>query len=104
MFRSLEQELELGTSEDDLLLSPLMAEQEILKHFPPTLFVETDADACLDENVQFRSNLVNAGIKTRLEMIRGLPHGFLAFCGLSMECQKGVETVSHVLKHFIAEL
>ena len=102
--RTLEDELRLGTSEDDILLSPLMAGQEILKYFPPTLFIETDADACLDENVQFRANLANSGVRTRLEVIRGLPHGFLAFCGLSGDCQQGVETVSHVLKQFISQI
>ena len=70
--RSLEEELVLGTSEDDVLLSPLLAPRPLLAHFPPTLIISTDVDACLDENVQFRANLEAAGVKTRMEIVRGI--------------------------------
>ena len=99
--RSMDDELRLGTSEDDILLSPLMAGQELLRHFPPTLMIETDMDACLDENVQFRSHLEAAGVRTQMEVIKGLPHGFLAFCNMSRDCQVGVETVTKLLREFI---
>ena len=69
--RSLEEELVLGTSEDDVLLSPLLAPRPLLTHFPPTLIISTDVDACLDENVQFRANLEAAGVRTRMEIVRG---------------------------------
>ena len=103
-FRSLEDELRLGTSDDDVLLSPLMADKDLLKHFPPTLFTNTDFDPCLDENIQFRANLEAAGARTRMEIIKGLPHGFEAFCNMSTDCQRGVEMVTQHLRQFISTL
>ena len=117
--RSLEDELTLGTSEDDVLVSPLVAPRPLLALFPPTLLLSTDVDACLDENVQFRANLEAAGVRTRMEIVRGkiqhipaqlcsykililgLPHGFLAFCKMSKSCQEGVETVTNIMKEFV---
>ena len=102
--RSMDDELRLGTSEDDILLSPLMAGPELLRHFPPTLMIETDMDACLDENVQFRSHLEAEGVRAQMEVIKGLPHGFLAFCNMSKDCQVGVETVTNLLREFISTI
>jgi len=102
--RTLEDELRLGidgTTDQDILLSPLLASKNLLKQFPPTLFVTTEADPCLDENIQFRANLINAGVPTELKVISGLPHGFLAFCNMSKECQQGVGTVIETLRSFI---
>ena len=100
----MEDELRLGTSDDDVLLSPLMADKDLLKHFPPTLFINTDFDPCLDENIQFKANLELAGASTRMEIIKGLPHGFEAFCDMSKDCQLGVERVTYVLRQFISTL
>ena len=77
--RSLEDELMLGTSEDDVLLSPLLAPRPLLAHFPPTLLLSTDMDACLDECVQFRANLEAAGVRTRMEIVRGETSYLLIF-------------------------
>ena len=75
--RSLEDELVLGTSEDDVLVSPLLAPRPLLAYFPPTLLLSTDVDACLDENVQFRANLEAAGVRTRMEIVRGRSIDFI---------------------------
>ena len=69
----------LGTSEDDVLLSPLLAPRPLLAHFPPTLLLSTDMDACLDECVQFRANLEAAGVRTRMEIVRGETSYLLIF-------------------------
>ena len=69
----------------DILLSPLMAGQELLRHFPPTLMIETDMDACLDENVQFTSHLEAAGVRAQMEVIKGLPHHGLLLVSHSTE-------------------
>eukprot|EP00092_Neocalanus_flemingeri_P034140 GFUD01037127.1.p1 GENE.GFUD01037127.1~~GFUD01037127.1.p1 ORF type:complete len:459 (-),score=76.84 GFUD01037127.1:87-1301(-) len=102
--RSLENELELGTSEQNIFLSPLLAEQNLLKHFPKTVFIETDVDACLDENVQFCSKLLEAGVDAKMEVLSGLPHGFLGFCSLSKDCQIGVDHVTQVFCDLISSL
>ena len=54
--RSLDKELEKGSSEHNIFISPLLAEKNMLRHFPKTMFVETDMDACLDENIKFSNN------------------------------------------------
>lgn len=102
--RTLEQELQSATSEKDIFLSPMLADESLLKSFPPTLIIETDVDACLDENVLFYSKLVNAGVRATLEVLPGLPHGFLAFCNMSKDCQTGVSQVINSMKRFLSEI
>ena len=60
--RSLKDELELASSEDNIFMSPLLAKKNLLQQFPKTLFIETDMDACLDENIKFSTNLIDAGV------------------------------------------
>ena len=98
--RTLEKEIQLGTSEHNIFLSPVMAGLHLLKHFPKTLFIETDIDACLDENVMFSSKLIDAGVDVQMEVLSGLPHGFQQFCHFSKDCQLGVD---HVIK-FLGDL
>eukprot|EP00090_Calanus_glacialis_P017065 TRINITY_DN26667_c0_g1_i1.p1 TRINITY_DN26667_c0_g1~~TRINITY_DN26667_c0_g1_i1.p1 ORF type:complete len:514 (-),score=74.73 TRINITY_DN26667_c0_g1_i1:202-1596(-) len=103
--RSLEDELEMAAStEDNIFLSPLMAGTNLLKQFPRTLVIETDMDACLDENVKFSSNLIDAGVDVQMEVMKGLPHGFLAFGPFSKDCEQGVLHVTQVLGDFIKNI
>ena len=82
----------------------MLADETLLKSFPPTLIIETDVDACLDENVQFHSKLVRAGVAAKFEVIPGLPHGFLSFCNLSEVCQEGVDQVISHMKQLISQI
>ena len=102
--RTLHQELSLATSENDIFLSPMLADESLLRRFPPTLIIETDVDACLDENVQFYSKLVKAGVSVQLEVIPGLPHGFLSFCNLSPVCQAGLGQVISQMRKLISQI
>ena len=102
--RSLENELEMEYTDNNMFLSPLLAGQNLLKHFPRTLFIETDMDACLDENVQFSSKLIDAGVEVKMEVLIGLPHGFQAFVPFSKDCQQGVDHITKVLGDFISSL
>jgi len=99
--RSLKDELEMASTEDNIFMSPIMAETNLLQHFPRTLFIETDMDACLDENVKFSSNLINAGVDVKMEVLKGLPHGFLAFGQFSKDCEQGVMDITKVICDFI---
>ena len=101
--RSIEDELHMSKMKDDIFLSPFLAKKDLLKHFPKTLFIETDMDACLDENVEFSSKLVDAGVSVKMEILEGLPHGFLAFGSFSKDCKDGVEHVVEVIKNFIVD-
>ena len=94
----------MATSENDIFLSPMLADEKLLKSFPPTLIIETDVDACLDENVQFYSKLVKAGVAAELVVIPGLPHGFLSFCNLSEVCQAGVSQVTSQMSKLLSQI
>ena len=82
----------------------MLADETLLKSFPPTLIIETDVDACLDENVQFYSKLVKAGVAAEFELIPGLPHGFLAFCNLSEVCQTGVRQGTSQIRKLLGKI
>lgn len=99
--RSIEEEIDQSSFEYNIYMSPLLANQNLLKHFPKTLFLETDMDACLDENIKFSSNLINAGVDVHMEVMQGLPHGFLSLSGLSKDCANGVKHITRVLFDFI---
>jgi len=98
--RTISQELKNAKSVNDMFMSPLLAPSDILAKFPRTLIVASDLDPCLDENVMFSSRLSEAGVNVKMEVMPGMPHGFLAFGQMSSECQLGV---NHVTKR-IAEL
>ena len=82
----------------------MLADESLLRSFPPTLIIETDVDACLDENVQFYSKLVKAGVTAELSVIPGLPHGFLSFCNLSSVCQAGVSQVISQMRKLLSQI
>ena len=102
--RTLNDEIAITLQDDNIFLSPLLAEKNLLRQFPKTLFIETDMDACLDENVQFSSKLIEAGVDVAMEVMEGLPHGFLAFSGFSKDCKEGVDYITHVLGDWIAKV
>jgi len=102
--RSLKDELELASSEDNIFMSPLLAKKNLLQQFPKTLFIETDMDACLDENIKFSTNLIDAGVGVEMEVMRGLPHGFMAFASYSKDCEQGVQHITKVLSDFILKM
>ena len=95
--RCINQELMQAQSTNDIFLSPLLAGKDLLQYFPKTVIIVSDLDPCLDENVQFSSKLSDAGVDVKMEVVPGMPHGFLAFCQMSTECQLGVD---HVTRKF----
>jgi hormone-sensitive lipase len=62
---------------DHYLFSPHWTPDEIIRDFPPTVVLTTNLDVCLDESVEFTRKLKKANINCKLEIIEGLPHGFL---------------------------
>jgi len=102
--RSISQELKLAKPVNDIFMSPLLAGKELLQHFPKTVLIASDLDPCLDENVQFSSKLFEAGVDVKMEVVPGMPHGFLAFCQLSTECQLGVDHVTRKIGELVKTL
>ena len=102
--RSINQELKLAKSVNDIFMSPLLAGKELLQHFPKTVIIVSDLDPCLDENVQFSSKLHDAGVDVKMEVVPGMPHGFLAFGQMATECQLGVDHVTRKIRELVKSL
>ncbi|XP_069679565.1 hormone-sensitive lipase isoform X2 [Periplaneta americana] len=73
----------------DPYLSPYWASDEVLKQLPPTRILSVQLDPCLDDCVMFAKKLRNLGVPVSLDVIDGLPHGFLNFSQLSKEARAG---------------
>jgi hormone-sensitive lipase len=70
--------------------------------FPPVHLLTTDVDPCLDETVAFANKLVRGGApRVTLDVLGGLPHGFLSLNGLSTDCRAAVDLVTKRLKKFL---
>ena len=99
--RTLEEEVSLAVDDDNIFLSPLLASRDLLQFFPRTLIIATDNDPCLDDNIDFSNRLIDAGVHVQLEVLEGLPHGFLAFSAMSVDCKEGFDHVTKVLEQWI---
>ena len=65
--RTIQDELAMTQSLEDIYLSPLLADTETLRLFPRTVIIASDLDPCLDENVEFSSKLHTAGVDVKVE-------------------------------------
>ena len=95
--RTFLQELEGCKTYNDPLLSPLIIPDEMLAKFPPVNLFTTDIDPCLDEVITLSNRLVNVGNSVSLEVIQGLPHGFLSLNAVSTLAQESVEDIGKKL-------
>ncbi|KAK0158168.1 hypothetical protein PV328_009204 [Microctonus aethiopoides] len=78
----------------DPLLSPYRIDDEILEKFPPVKFLTTNFDPCLDDCVMFARKLKSLGNNLSLDIVPGLPHGFLNLCAMSKDSFEGSELCS----------
>ncbi|XP_075166336.1 hormone-sensitive lipase [Haematobia irritans] len=87
----------------DPLLSPYFACDEWLKQMPPTKILSLEMDPCLDDCVMFAKKLKKLNRPVSLDILKGLPHGFLNFTLLSNEAMEGSKTCINLLKQLISE-
>lgn len=73
----------------DPLLSPLFADDDALMQFPPTRIVSLTLDSFLDDNIELAKRLRDLNVNIKLDILDGLPHGFLNFSRLSKEAHDG---------------
>ena len=99
--RTLEEEVSLEVDDDNIFLSPLLTSRDVLQLFPRMLIISTDMDPCLDDNIDFSNKLIDAGVDVQMKVLKGLPHGFFAFAGLSNSCKEGFDHVTKVLEQWI---
>ncbi|KAI1731965.1 alpha/beta hydrolase fold domain-containing protein [Ditylenchus destructor] len=74
----------------DHLMSPMYAPKELLQRLPPLYFLACHLDPLLDDTVTFAKRVRDAGGRVAsIDLIDSLPHGFLNFSPMSVECREG---------------
>ncbi|KAL7292247.1 hypothetical protein TKK_0014193 [Trichogramma kaykai] len=73
----------------DPRLSPYRASEDLLKRLPPIKMLSLYLDPCLDDCVMFAKKLKNLGKPVSLDILTGLPHGFLNLSVVSKEAHEG---------------
>lgn len=63
----------------DPYLSPIYASDDSLRQFPPIKIVTLTLDPCLDDSIFFAKKLRDLDVDVTLDILDGLPHGFLNF-------------------------
>lgn len=86
----------------DPFLSPYWASEEWLKQMPNTKILTLDMDPCLDDCVMFARKLKKLGRPVTLEILKGLPHGFLNFTMYSSEARDGSKRCIASLKELLS--
>lgn len=65
------------------LLSPFLAPDEMIKEFPTTRLVSSTFDPFVDDCVEFGKRLKSLNVDVKIDVVKGLPHGFLYFTQVS---------------------
>ncbi|XP_030747220.1 hormone-sensitive lipase isoform X2 [Sitophilus oryzae] len=82
-------------------LSPYCASDEDLKKFPPTKILTVQLDPCLDDCVMFAKKLRRLGNDVHLDILEGLPHGFLNFSLISKDAHEGSKLCVQRMKELL---
>ncbi|XP_055855094.1 hormone-sensitive lipase [Episyrphus balteatus] len=85
----------------DPFLSPYWAKDDWLAKFPATKILTLDMDPCLDDCVMFAKKLKSLGRPISLDILKGLPHGFLNFTMLSGEAMDGSKHCIKCIKELL---
>ncbi|KYM79854.1 Hormone-sensitive lipase [Atta colombica] len=75
----------------DPFLSPYDAPDNMLANIPPIKILTCHLDPCLDDCIMFARKLRSLGNKVTLDILPGLPHGFLSLVQTSKEAMEGSE-------------
>ncbi|KAJ8687129.1 hypothetical protein QAD02_022923 [Eretmocerus hayati] len=73
----------------DSHLSPYRTPDSLLQRLPPVKILTLELDPCLDDCVMFAKKLKHLGKSISLDILSGLPHGFLNFSVFSKEAYGG---------------
>lgn len=85
----------------DPFLSPYWAEDHLLKKFPPVRILTVHLDPCLDDCVMFAKKLKKLGNTVGIEVLEGLPHGFLNFSLMAKEANEGSKICIERIKQLL---
>ncbi|KZC05122.1 PREDICTED: hormone-sensitive lipase [Dufourea novaeangliae] len=75
----------------DPFLSPYLAPDNLLAQLPPIAMLTLELDPCLDDSVMFARKLRKLGVLVMLDILPGLPHGFLNLTRVSREASIGCD-------------
>jgi len=73
----------------DPFLSPFYAEDDALRQFPPIKIVTLSLCPFFDDSITFAKRFRQLNVNVQLDILDGLPHGFLNFARLSREAHEG---------------
>ncbi|XP_012533531.1 hormone-sensitive lipase isoform X2 [Monomorium pharaonis] len=85
----------------DPILSPLLASDNMLANIPPIKILTVHLDPCLDDCIMFARKLRSLGNKVTLDILQGLPHGFLNLLQTSKEAMEGSEICARRIKELL---
>lgn len=72
----------------DPYISPYLAPDAVLAQMPPIKLLTLELDPCLDDSVMFARKLRSLGNSVSLDILPGLPHGFLNLALVSKEASE----------------
>ncbi|XP_045536830.1 hormone-sensitive lipase isoform X2 [Papilio machaon] len=85
----------------DPLLSPYWADDDLLNKFPPVRILTVHLDPCLDDCVMFAKKLKKLGNEVGIDVLEGLPHGFLNFSLMAKEANEGSKLCMERIKQLL---
>ncbi|KAG6803591.1 hormone-sensitive lipase isoform X1 [Apis mellifera caucasica] len=86
----------------DPYLSPYLASDNLLAQLPPIKMLTLELDPCLDDSVMFARKLRLLGVSVTLDILPGLPHGFLNLTPVSKEASEGSDLCAKRLQELLA--
>ncbi|XP_071857729.1 hormone-sensitive lipase [Bombus fervidus] len=85
----------------DPYLSPYLAADHLLAQLPPVKMLTLELDPCLDDSVMFARKLRSLGVLITLDILPGLPHGFLNLTPVSKEASEGSDLCAKRLQELL---
>ncbi|XP_012135479.1 hormone-sensitive lipase isoform X2 [Megachile rotundata] len=86
----------------DPFLSPYLASDSLLAQLPPIAMMTLELDPCLDDSVMFARKLRFLGVLVTLDVLPGLPHGFLNLSPVSKEASEGSDLCVKRMRDLLA--
>ncbi|XP_029039585.1 hormone-sensitive lipase [Osmia bicornis bicornis] len=86
----------------DPFLSPYLAADNLLAKLPPVTMLTMELDPCLDDSIMFARKLRLLGVLVTLDVLPGLPHGFLNLIPVSKEASEGSDLCVKRIQELLA--
>jgi acetyl esterase len=91
-----------AATRDDCRVSPLLAEDALLAHSPPTLVLTASNDVLRDEGESYAARLASLGVPVTLSRYDGMFHGFVSFADLLDDGARALEECGRAIAAALA--